>query len=218
MSTPNWLSISKNSGSGNDSVTVTATSANTGKTSRSAVVSGVATGGGTDSTVVTQSAKAAYVQFNQAAYSINAGVQTITVSGKTNCTSLQFSLQKGGHFTFPQSINYTLAGDVNARTATLDSNTRIATPSGNPGAEAEYNFSVTLTCPANTSAVNSVVDTLTVVGDSNNSITDSCTLTHNTADSSLEMTSAVTLGQTANSTGTIVITSNDSWTLSLSEQ
>lgn len=217
MSTPNWLSISKNSGSGNDSVTVTATSANTGKSSRIAVVHGIASGGGSDSTVITQSAKAAYVTFNQAAYSINAGVQSITVSGKTNCTSLRFSLSNGTHFTLPNTVNYTLAGNTNARSAELDSVTRTASPPGDPGASAEYTFNVTLTCPANTSAVNSIVDTLTVVGDSNNSITASCTLTHATASSSLEMTSSVTLDQAANSTGTIAITSNDTWTLSVSD-
>ena len=217
MSTPTWLTINKQSGSGNDQITVTASSENTGKTARRAIVSGSATNGASDETVVTQSAKALFVAFNQAAYSINAGVLLITVSGKTNATSLQFSLASGSHFEIPSTMSYVVAGEVNARTTSINKNTGVATPSGDPGATAEYDFSLTLMCPANTSAVSSVTDTLTVIADNDGNVTSSCTLTHATASSTLEMTSAVTLGQAAGSTAQIVITSNDGWTIDVSE-
>lgn len=143
MAYASWLTPSKISGSGNDTVNVSASSNNTGRNVRSTTVTFKAADCPDVARIVNQAGKSEFVNFNNATASVNKNGGSITVSGTSNSAKLTFSLGSGGTLVLTLPASYTAAGV---------STTNGTSISGDPGATAEYAFSITFTdIPANTS-------------------------------------------------------------------
>ena len=112
---------------------------------------------------VSQAGKPEYVDIDDAASSSSTG-QTVTISGVSNSAKLTFSLGTG-------SLAISLPSTYTANSVTTSNGAAI---SGDPGASAEYNFSIKVTVPANagTSAISRQVIVTDEAGH-----TDVCTLT-----------------------------------------
>ena len=138
MVKPDWLHVDPPVGSGNENVNVGAQE-HTGRTNRSGTITFKAAGVSDASVSLTQTAKAEFVQIADISVQKEGG--SVTITGKSNSAKLNFKLGAGELFiSLPSSY---LAGGINTA-----NNVYIA---GDPGADAEYDFSLTFNAPENTS-------------------------------------------------------------------
>ena len=163
MAKANWVKVNPASGSGNATVNVSSTAPHTGRKARTSVLTWKAANVDDVARNVSQAGKPEYVDIDDAASSASGG-QTVTISGVSNSAKLTFSLGTG-------NLNITLPGSYTANSLTTANGAAI---SGDPGAAAEYNFSIKVTVPANsgTSAISRQVIVTDEAGHK-----DVCTLT-----------------------------------------
>lgn len=147
MAKPLWISVSKSNGTGNDSVDVTA-QAYTGREQRSGVITANATGGGSDTSTVEQAGKPEFIQLLTEELTVTADKsgQILSFTGKSNCADLKVVQSVNEDFAQIEGVSYAL--EVNGE---ADGNWNNATTSidGDPGASAEYDFTLKITIPAN---------------------------------------------------------------------
>lgn len=155
MAKADWLTLDPASGSGNGSISNKAT-AHTGRLARVTTVTVTGTGVSIPATYqVTQKPKTEFAAFNDGA-EMSAPKQggAVTVQGKSNSKILSFAwVGEVSGVSIPESYQ------ANGSTAT--NGTAIA---GDPGATAEYDFSLSLTFPENTT-VEEVTRTLKVTAE-----------------------------------------------------
>lgn len=200
MAYANWLQPSKLSGSGNDTVNVSALSSNTGRNSRSTTVTFKAANCDDVLRTVLQQGKPETSAIQSTAASESSG-GTVTITGTSNSSKLTFSLGTGTlQLTLPSS--YTAAGITTNNGAAI---------TGDPGAVQEYNFSIALSVPAN-GDIQSKSRQIIVTDNAGNAYT--CTLTLAAGDAYL------TVGQPsgdipwdASSSVSITVESNTNWTI-----
>jgi hypothetical protein len=133
-----WVTISDDSGSGNESVTATVNSPNTGRNARSVTLKGVTSHGDEAESVITQSGLEEFVSFDQPSYYIANNVTHVTITGKSNSKRLSFSMPKtdGTTVDYLQPIkSYFVSQD-----GTQQSVVNGQEISGDPGADGEYTF------------------------------------------------------------------------------
>lgn len=142
MAKADWLTVSPTSGQGNATIQNTATE-HTGRVERTTIVTGVATGVSPNKTyTVIQKSKTEFVRFdNSTEFIVGKEGGSLTLKGKSNSEVLTFSLVDNAEGTLNDlslslPANYTAAGVETA-------NGRVIT--GDPGASAEYEFSITFT-------------------------------------------------------------------------
>lgn len=140
MAKADWVKPSKTSGSGKGSVDVTSTTPHTGRVVRSSVLLFKAANVDDEPCAVNQAGKPEYVDIDDAASSEQAG-KVVTISGVSNSAKLTFSLGTG-------VLDISLPATYNANSLTTNNGAAIA---GDPGALAEYPFSIAITVPANDS-------------------------------------------------------------------
>lgn len=140
MARPTWTKLSQTSGSGNANVSVSSTSPHTGRVARSGVLTWKAANVTDVPRTVNQAGKPEYVDVDDAASADKAG-KVVTISGVSNSKKLTFSLGTG-------DLSVTLPSSYTANSVSTSNGANI---SGDPGASAEYHFSITFTVPANTS-------------------------------------------------------------------
>ena len=140
MAKPSWVKTTPSSGSGNATVTVSSTSIHTGRTARTGILTFKAANVENVVRTVNQAGKPEYVDIDDAASADQAG-KTVTISGVSNSKKLTFSLGTG-------DLTVTLPSSYNANSLTTNNGANI---SGDPGASAEYPFSISIVVPANTS-------------------------------------------------------------------
>lgn len=202
-----WLLPSKNSGSGNDTVNVTATSNNTGRNSRSTNITFSASGVADVVRQVTQAGKPEFVTMQASASVSKTGVATLTISGTSNSSKLTFSLASGG------SLALTLPQTYTANSVQTDNGVAIA---GDPGASAEYAYSIAFTNIPENLTIDELTAQLIVTDNAGNEAT--CTITQAAGDATLTVTPAsVQLDWNAYSEETsqsFTVTSNTNWTVS----
>ena len=205
MSYASWLVPSKTSGSGNDTVNVTAGADNTGRSARQTTVTFKAANCPDVERTVTQAGKPEFVNIDSAA-AIDKTGGTITISGVSNSKKLTFSLASGGSLVLTLPDNYTANSVSTANGANI---------SGDPGASAEYPFSIQF---ANVGANPTIVAKscqLIVTDDAGHTAT--CTITQAAGDPTLSVSPAsVALDWNAFSAGTsasFAVTSNTNWTV-----
>ena len=205
MSYASWLVPSKTSGSGNDTVNVTAGADNTGRSARQTTVTFKAANCPDVERTVTQAGKPEFVTIDSAA-AIDKTGGTITISGVSNSKKLTFSLASGGSLVLTLPDNYTANSVSTANGANI---------SGDPGASAEYPFSIQF---ANVGANPTIVAKscqLIVTDDAGHTAT--CTITQAAGDPTLSVSPAsVALDWNAFSAGTsasFAVTSNTNWTV-----
>lgn len=200
MAKANWAVVNPSQGSGNATVNVSSNAPHTGRNVRTTVLTITAANVEAKTVNVTQQGKPAYVDAidNVAA---EKGGQNVTISGKSNAAKLTFSLGTGElQVTLPS--NY-MAGGVQTNNG--------AAISGDPGASAEYDFSIVITVPENTTI--GELNRQIVVSDGEGH-SDTCLLTQTAGDAMLVVSkTAIELPYTGEAVS-FDITSNTSWTIS----
>lgn len=200
MAYANWLQPSKTSGSGNDTVNVSALSSNTGRNSRSTTVTFKAANCDDVLRTVLQQGKPETSAIQATASSEKTG-GTVTITGTSNSSKLTFSLGTG---TLPLTLptSYTAAGISTNNGAAI---------TGDPGATQEYNFSIAFTVPSNED-IDSKTRQIIVTDNAGNAYT--CTLTLAAGDAYLTVSQpSGDIQWDASSSVSITVESNTNWTI-----
>ena len=207
MAYAQWLVPSKQSGSGNDTVNVTAGSNNTGRNSRSTNITFSASGVSDVVRQVTQAGKPEFVTIEATKSVSKSGVATLTITGTSNSSKLTFSLASGG------TLALTLPSSYIANSVQTNNGVAIT---GDPGASAEYSYSIAFTNIAENVTIDALTAQLIVTDNAGNEAT--CTITQAAGDATLSVSpESVQLDWNANSESTsasFTVTSNTNWSVS----
>lgn len=200
MAKANWAVVSPSQGSGNATVNVSSSAPHTGRNVRTTVLTITAANVEAKTVNVTQQGKPAYVDAIDNAAAEKGG-QNVTISGKSNAASLTFSLGTG-------DLEITLPSQYTAGGVKTNNGTAI---SGDPGASAEYDFSIVITVPENATIGELSRQIVVSDGDGN---TDTCLLTQTAGDAMLVVSkTSIELAYTGEAVS-FDITSNTSWVIS----
>jgi hypothetical protein len=140
MAKANWLKVDPSQGSGNATVKVSSTAEHTGRKARTTTLTWTAANVQDVTRNVSQAGKPEHVSIAESASADKAG-KLVTISGISNSAKLTFSLGSGN------LTDITLPSTYTANSVSTNNGAAI---SGDPGATAEYNFSIAITVPANT--------------------------------------------------------------------
>lgn len=200
-----WLNPSKTSGSGNDTVNVSALSDHTGRVARSTVMTFKGSNVSDVPVTVNQAGKPEFVTLQStAAVTKNGG--TLTISGTSNSSKLAFSLGSGA------TLALTIPSQYTANSVATNNGAAIA---GDPGAGAEFPFSITFTGIPENTTIDDLVAQLIVTDNAGHEAT--CTITQAAGDATLSVSpTTVNLDWNAYSEGTsasVAVTSNTSWNI-----
>lgn len=205
MAFAQWLNPSKLSGSGNDTVSVSALSDNTGRVARSTVMTFKGSNVSDIPVTVNQAGKPEFVTL-QATASVNKQGGTLTISGTSNSSKLTFSLGSGA------TLALTIPSQYTANSVATNNGAAIT---GDPGAGAEFPFSITFTGIPENTTIDDLVAQLIVTDNAGHEAT--CTITQAAGDATLSVSpTTVNLDWNAATEGTsasVQVTSNTSWTI-----
>lgn len=151
-----WLTVNPASGNGNATVQNTGT-VHTGREQRETTVTGVAVGVSPNKTYkVIQKGKPEFVSFtNGAETTVGKAGGTLTITGKTNSSKLNFELVNLETYAVVEGgLELTLPSKYTAGGVETTNNVAIT---GDPGAQQEFEFSITFTGIA----ANTTIDELT---------------------------------------------------------
>lgn len=151
-----WLTVNPTSGNGNATVQNTGT-VHTGREQRETTVTGVAVGVSPNKTYkVIQKGKPEFVSFtNGAETTVGKTGGTLTITGKTNSSKLNFELvDLEARAVVEEGLKLTLPSKYTAGGVETTNNVAIT---GDPGAQQEFEFSITFTGIA----ANTTIDELT---------------------------------------------------------
>ena len=193
-----WLSVSPDSGSGNDTTSVTGDN-HTGRNQRTSDLTYKASGKPDVVVPVTQSGRNEFVTLGNVSAPKSGG--NVTVSGKSNSSKLTFSLGSGD-ITVSLPASYSAAGANTNNAAAIG---------GDPGAVAEFNFSIEFSIPATETIVaKSKIVTVTANGGQQAS----ATISQAAGEPTLSVyPTSITLDADGNAV-TVSVTSNTNWTVS----
>jgi hypothetical protein len=139
MAKANWVKVNPSQGSGNATVNVTSTAEHTGRNIRTSTLTWKSANVSDVVRTVNQAGKPEFVDIADAASADKAG-KVVTISGVSNSKKLTFSFGTG------DLTDITLPATYIANSVSTSNGANIA---GDPGALAEYNFSIVITVPAN---------------------------------------------------------------------
>ncbi len=139
MAKASWVKVNPASGSGDATVNVSSTAEHTGRVVRTTILTWKAANVVDVQRTVNQAGKPEYVDIADAASADKAG-KVVTISGVSNSKKLTFTLGTG------TLTNITLPSTYTANSVSTSNGANI---NGDPGASAEYNFSISITVPAN---------------------------------------------------------------------
>lgn len=139
MAKASWVKVNPSQGSGDVIVNVSSNSEHTGRVARTTILTWKAANVADVQRAVNQAGKPEYVDIADAASADKAG-KAVTISGVSNSKKLTFSFGTGN------LTDITLPGTYTANSVSTANGAEI---SGDPGASAEYNFSISITVPAN---------------------------------------------------------------------
>ena len=139
MAKANWLKVDPSQGSGNATVKVSSTAEHTGRKARTTTLTWTAANVQDIVRNVSQAGKPEYVNIAESASADKVG-KVVTISGMSNSAKLTFTLGSGN------LTDITLPNTYTANSVSTSNGSAI---SGDPGASAEYNFSIAITVPAN---------------------------------------------------------------------
>lgn len=139
MAKANWLKVDPSQGSGNATVKVSSTAEHTGRKARTTTLTWTAANVQDIVRNVSQAGKPEYVNIAESASADKAG-KVVTISGISNSAKLTFTFGSGNLTDINLPSTYT------ANSVSTNNGSAI---SGDPGASAEYNFSIAITVPAN---------------------------------------------------------------------
>lgn len=139
MAKANWVKVNPSQGSGNATVNVSSNGEHTGRVARTTILTWKAANVADIQRTVNQAGKPEYVDIADAASADKAG-KVVTISGVSNSKKLTFSFGTGNLTDITLPSTYTANSVSTANGAAI---------TGDPGAAAEYNFSISITVPAN---------------------------------------------------------------------
>lgn len=198
MSKASWVLVSPQTGNGNKTINVSG-EVHTGRNARTTTLTITAADVEDHYVTVNQAGKPEYVDEQDTATAAKAG-QTVTISGKSNSKKLTFSLGTG-------NLNIDLPENYTANSVSTPNGTEIV---GDPGASAEYDFSIQFVV-----AVNETITELTrqIKVSDEAGHTDVCTLTQAAGDATLTVSKEnIDLAYTGEAVS-FDITSNTSWSI-----
>ena len=140
MAKADWVKVNPASGSGNATVNVSSNTPHTGRIARTSILTWKAANVADVARTVNQAGKPEYVDIADSASADKAG-KNVTISGVSNSKKLTFSLGTG-------DLQISLPTTYTANSVSTQNGVVIA---GDPGALAEYNFSIVINVPANES-------------------------------------------------------------------
>lgn len=202
MAKPNWLNVTPTEGSGNSTISNSA-SAHTGRVARTGTVTVTGSGVIPPATYkVTQEPKAEFASFNNGAeMAAPKDGGKLTITGKTNSSKLTFAFVGDAHeVTLPAS--YQANGTATNNAAEIE---------GDPGAQNEFAFSIELTIPDNLT-IDEVSRVLKVTANGGQSAQITIKQAAGDATLSVEPTE-ITIPQDGSAVS-VNVTSNTSWTVS----
>ena len=201
MAKANWAVVNPSSGSGNKTINVSSSAEHTGRNARSTILNITAANVEAKTVNVTQQGKPEFTNNNSDTATAVKGGQNVTINGVSNSKKLTFSLGTGDlNITLPTS--YTAGGVTTANGAAIN---------GDPGATAQYNWSIVITVGENTT-ISSMSKQIIVTDEGGN--TDICVLTQAAGDVYLSV-SKTSIELTYQGTAvSFNVESNTSWTIS----
>lgn len=204
MAYASWVNPNKTSGNGNDTVSWSA-SAHTGREPRQTQATFGASGVSPSPVLqIIQSGKTEFVSFDSATASVSKTGGTLTITGKSNSSKLTFAL------TGNNGIGLVLPGQYKANSVNTNNDTSIV---GDPGAAAEFVFSITFSNIPENTTIQSLLSQLTVTDAAGNSAT--CDITQAAGDAYLTISpSAITIPAAGTPAQSVTVSSNTAWTIS----
>ena len=200
MAKANWAVVNPSSGSGNKTVNVSSSSEHTGRSARSTVLTITAANVDAKTVSVTQQGKPEFTNNNSDTATAAKDGQNVTISGISNSKKLTFSLGTGD-LSISLPATYTAGG--------VSTNNGVAI-SGDPGATAQYNWSIVITVASNTT-INSLSKQIIVTDEGGN--TDTCLLTQTAGDATLSVSKTAIELTYQGTAVSFDVTSNTSWTI-----
>ena len=164
MAKANWVKVTPSSGSGDATVNVSSTAAHTGRNARTSTLTWKAANVENIVRNVTQAGKPEFVDIPDSASADKVG-KVVTISGTSNSAKLTFSFGTG------DLTDIALPDTYKANSISTDNGAAIT---GDPGATAEYTFSISITVPANNEIV---AKTRQIIVEDEAGNRDVCTLT-----------------------------------------
>lgn len=202
MAKPAWLTVTPESGSGNGSITNTAT-IHTGRNVRSGIVTITAAGVAEPKTyTVTQKAKPEFVNFTEGPeMSAPKTGGSISVTGKSNSSTLTYSWVGDNH-EVEIPATYTANGQSTNNGEAIN---------GDPGATAEFDTSISFTFPSNstTEEVQRVLKVATAGGQEAQ-----ITIKQAGGDATISIDPEEITLEADGTQVTVTVTSNTTWTVS----
>lgn len=203
MAHETWLTTSPKSGSGNGTISNSA-SQHTGRVQRSTVVTVTPSAGNAKTYTVNQTAAPESItvaETGNVAYSAT----TYSVSGTTNTTKINWTIEEAGTLSPTVPTSYTANG------ASTNNNTAI---SGDPGAKAQFSFSGNVTFSAN-STINARTGKITLTaGAGGTGLVKTITITQAAGPSTLSISPTSATYAAAGERKPVAVTTNSSWTSS----
>lgn len=199
MAKANWLGVNPASGSGNGTVNMSSVAAHTGRTARTTTATFKANGVTDVPVTVNQAGKPEFVTIAENAAATKAG-GNVTIAGKSNSTKLKFTLGSG-------ALTISLPASYTANSVQTNNDVAIT---GDPGAAAEYDFSIVITVPVN-GGVTELTRQITVTDAGGH--TDTCNLTQAAGDPKLTVSKTVVDLTWEGTAVSIAVTSNTSWSV-----
>ncbi len=139
MAKASWVKTTPSAGSGNGTVNVSSNTPHTGRVVRTTILTWKAANVPDVARTVNQAGKPEFVDVADAASAEKTG-KVVTISGASNSRKLTFSLGAG-------DLAISLPNTYVANSMNTSNGANI---SGDPGAQQEYAFSISITVPANT--------------------------------------------------------------------
>lgn len=200
MAKPAWLSVSPKSGTGDQSIQVTA-QAHTGRSNRQGTITVSTTGGASAEVECTQTAHEAFVTAGEK-QNVGSTKTTATVTFTTNVQAFKLIASAG-----------TTIGTVNANGAAVSASSEVYTPAGDPGASAQYTVTVVITFVAN-DTLKAITHTVKLQDSATSSVTDTASVTQAEGTTRVTVDPDTLTFAVGGESKRFSVSSNDSWTIS----
>lgn len=198
MAKATWCSVNPTQGSGNKTVSVSGTT-HTGRTARTTTLTISAANVEPVTVQVNQAGKPEFINSQDTAAVVKDG-QVLTISGKSNSSKLTFSLGTG-------NLNLELPATYIANSLTVNNGEAI---NGDPGQNAEYDFSIQFTVARN-ETITDLTRQLIVTDEGGHS--DTCLITQAAGDSTLSVSKNTIELDYMGTAQSFEVISNASWTI-----
>lgn len=201
MAKASWAVVNPSSGSGDKTINVSSSAEHTGRSARNTVLTITAANVDPKTVNVTQQGKPEFTNNSSDTATAGKAGQNVTISGVSNSKKLTFSLGTGD-LDISLPTKYTAGG--------VETNNGVDI-TGDPGATAQYNWSIVISVGENTS-ISSMSRQIIVTDEGGN--TDTCVLTQSAGDAYLNVSKTAIELTYQGTAVSFDINSNTSWTIS----